>query len=345
MKKIVLIALAIVAFAVQLFAEDGTSFYQKALENIKAENFKSAFDNLSKALALEPQNNLYKKEMAFVQYKRKANREAIILIEELINNGDKTAINYARLCELYTAAKLYAKAIEYAKTVNEKELKDVEKVSYYTELGNAYNAINFFPQAIEVWEKVDKLVPNNLQILDKLAKANVSLTKDAEALAYYRKAIAIDAKDKNRLFDAGIAAENCMKRTEAVDYFLKAKAAGYPDDVDFNYEIANVYYDGKDYKNAIIYLDKARASSPYDQGVASLTAYSYYYGGETKIAREVIEGMIQINPNNGDLYYLMGMTWQKDGNMDKAERYFDKAFKLKPALESLRVSKSELFGK
>ena len=47
MKKIVLIALAIVAFAVQLFAEDGTSFYQKALENIKAENFKSAFDNLS----------------------------------------------------------------------------------------------------------------------------------------------------------------------------------------------------------------------------------------------------------------------------------------------------------
>ena len=85
MKNIVLIALAIVAFAVQLFAEDGTSFYQKALENIKAENFKSAFDNLSKALALEPQNNLYKKEMAFVQYKRKANREAIILIEEFIN--------------------------------------------------------------------------------------------------------------------------------------------------------------------------------------------------------------------------------------------------------------------
>jgi tetratricopeptide (TPR) repeat protein len=339
MKKIIFFSVLFTLFFNITFAIGGTDFYAKAIQNIKAENFTEAYANLQKAIAQEPENAVYKKELAFVQYKRKANGEAIKLITELIENGDASSVNYARLTEMYTISKKYNEALQQSKSVKEKDLSAPEKVSFFTAVGNANYAINYYPQAIQAWEKVLDIDEKNKEILFATAIAYSDLTRFEVALTYYKKGFAIDANNNRRLFEAGICAENAKKRSEAIQFFMQAKENGYPDNVDFNYEVANTYYDGKDFTNAIIYLDKARAISPYDQDIASLTAYSYYNAGDTKKAREVIEGMMKINPDNGDLVYLIGMTWQKEGNMDRAEKYFDRAFKLKPELQSLRTSK------
>jgi tetratricopeptide (TPR) repeat protein len=328
------------AISAACFATGGIDFYTKAMQYIKAENYSEAYTNLQKAILQEPTNTQYKKELAFVQYKRRVSQEAIVLLNDLIKNGDASSINYARLTEMYEVNKKFRESLDASKNVQANELNATEKISFYTAVGNAQYGINYFPQAIEAYEKALALDGNKKEILYKVAATYSDLTRYDMALTVYKKAIALETAPNNRkLFEVGICAENAKKKDEAIQYFLKAKDAGYPDNLDFNYEIANTYYDKKDFVNAIIYLDKARAISPYDQDVASLTAYSYYNAGDTKKAREVIDGMVKINPDNGDLLYLIGMTWQKEGNMDKAERYFEKAFKLKPELESLRTSK------
>jgi tetratricopeptide (TPR) repeat protein len=341
MRKIVTLFLIFFSFCFSANAVSGNDFYQTALANIKAENFNEAAINLNKALQAEPTNVQFKQELAFVQYKRKAIAEAIKITEEVIAAGNNTSINHARLCELYTMQKQYKLCIDHLDNVREKDLSKSEKISFFTQVGNAYNAINFFPQAIEALEKVIDLNPKLVDVLDKLAVANTNLNLDAKAYFYYKQLFALQAGTKTQLYSAGLSAINCQKRSESVQFFLDAIKAGYPDDDVINYEIANAFYEGKDYQSAIVYLDKARATAPYDQDIASLTAYSYYYAGDTKMARTVIEDMQKINPTNGDLMYLIGMTWQKEGNVDKAEKYFEKAFKLKPALEQLRVSRAK----
>jgi tetratricopeptide (TPR) repeat protein len=57
-----------------------------------------------------------------------------------------------------------------------------------------------------------------------------------------------------------------------------------------------------------------------------------------KEARKAIDEMLELNPKNADLIYLYGLTYQKSGDLNKAEKYFDKAFAIKPALQTLRVS-------
>jgi tetratricopeptide (TPR) repeat protein len=339
MKKISILFFIIFGLPSLLFAAGNNDFYQKALQYIQQDNYTEAFNNLSKALAAEPNNMSYKKQMAFVQYKRKKVVEAIPLLQEMIAAGIDVNINNARLTDIYNWNNKYQLAIEVSKNVTAKDLTVPEQIDFYSAVGNAYQKTNYFPQAIENFNKVVKLDNTKKDILYKLAETHSDLTRYDLALPIYKQALQMDGTNFKRLFEAGICAENTGKKDEAIAFFLQAKENGYPNNIDFNYEVANTYYDKKDYKNAIIYLDIARAISPYDQDIASLTAYSYYNAGDTKTARTVIQGMMEINPTNGDLVYLMGLTYQKEGNMNKAENYFDKAFKLKPQLESLRTSK------
>lgn len=49
--------------------------------------------------------------------------------------------------------------------------------------------------------------------------------------------------------------------------------------------------------------------------------------------------MFEYNKNNAELIYAYGMTFYKQGNTAKAERYFNNVFAINPSLKSLRYEK------
>jgi uncharacterized protein HemY len=55
--------------------------------------------------------------------------------------------------------------------------------------------------------------------------------------------------------------------------------------------------------------------------------------------------MLELNPDNANIVYFIGMTFQKEGKMNKAEYYFEKAIKMKPELERLKVSQFNWDGR
>jgi tetratricopeptide (TPR) repeat protein len=336
MKKILLpficICLCINAWGI------GEDDFAKGLQFKKAENYNEAFKYLNKAALANPSNINFKIELADVQYKRNAKAECIILYKQLLDTDKSNYLYKTRLVALYTDAKKYKDAIDLGADLNQKKIPNTELFNYNYKLAEAYNAVKIFPKAITFYNFAQPYNTNNVDIDYKLARAYGEIDNYEKALPYFEKSLLSKTNDANKTYEMGMMYYNAQQHAKAIEYFQKALDLGYPASLIYYYDLANVHYEVKQYEPCIAALEKAKEFSPYDQDVASLKAYCLYDMGKLKEARKAIDEMLELNPKNADLIYLYGLTYQKGGDLNKAEKYFDKAFVIKPALETLRVS-------
>jgi tetratricopeptide (TPR) repeat protein len=341
MKRYLLLLLAFI-YADYCLAQ-GSEFYSKALEYKKIDNYTEVIRQLKKAIELEPGNFEYQTELAEAFYIKKSYHEALRAYLDLQKVDGGNNFYKLRITEMFAASNKFNEAIESSKEINLIQLDIENQSKFYSSLGNSYYRINHFPSALETYKKMLDLGHGNLfDINYKIAKCYVELNSFDKATEYYEASIDNVKKDGRRVLEVGINYFNAAKFDKAIEYYLLAAEYGAPQSLNYFFNLSNIYFEKKDYKNALVYLKKSKELSPFDQDVASLTAYSHYLLGATNNARDVIEEMLKINPENGDLIYLMGMTYQKDGKMDKAEKYFEKSFKAKPQLEILKVSMMKL---
>jgi tetratricopeptide (TPR) repeat protein len=317
--------------------------YLKAMENKKADNYTEAIRNLKKAVEEEPTVILYKESLADALFYKKIYHEAIRQYIDLQSLGGNNNFYQLRLAESFNASNKFSEAIEAGKKISIGSLDKLNQSKYHNAIGNSYFKINYFPLALEEFQKMLALGEGNVEETNlKIARCYSELNSFDKAAPYFEKSISEKTMDAKRILEVGMNYYNADKVLQAISKYNQAASAGVKQDLGFNFNLANMYYEVKDYKNALEYCNKAKIQSPYDQDVASLIAYCHYSAGKTKDARAVIEQMLEVNPTNGDLLYLMGLTYQKDGKMEKAEKYFEQSFKSKPALEQLRVSMMKL---
>ncbi len=83
--------------------------------------------------------------------------------------------------------------------------------------------------------------------------------------------------------------------------FYTAKLVQTPDDVNARHELALAYLENDEWQNALMQLDKADATLRSDSGIdLSVTrARALMIGGKSKEAREVLDGFLVKNPNDG----------------------------------------------
>jgi tetratricopeptide (TPR) repeat protein len=336
MKKLLLLFLYI-AFTTNARAI-GDDDFAKGMQYKKAENYIEASKYLSKALLASPDNINYKTELAEVQYIRNARAEAITLYQQLLSTDKNNAVFKTRLVVLYSDTKNYKAAIDLGSDFSQKKIPSSELFNYNYKLAEAYNAVKIFPKAIEYYSIAQSYNTNNIDIDYKLARAYGEIDNYEKALPYFEKSLLTKTNDANKTYEMGMMYYNAQQHAKAIEFFQKALDLGYPASLIYYYDLANVYYEVKQYEQCILALEKAKEFSPYDQDIASLRAYCYYDMGKLKEARKAIDEMLELNPKNADLIYLYGLTYQKGGDLNKAEKYFDKAFVIKPALETLRVS-------
>jgi tetratricopeptide (TPR) repeat protein len=95
----------------------------------------------------------------------------------------------------------------------------------------------------------------------------------------------------------------------------------------------------KDYDNAIAYYMKAKEYAPYDKDINLSIAETYIKKGDFGKSREILDELLETNPDDAEVIYTKGMTYYKAGNTSKAEQFFNRAFELDPSLKSLRYTK------
>jgi tetratricopeptide (TPR) repeat protein len=121
--------------------------------------------------------------------------------------------------------------------------------------------------------------------------------------------------------------EACLlsnKNTEAL-YFVNIFCECFPQNEDAFYLKTRIQFNEKDYRNAIISLNRLIEINPSDKEYFALRGTAYYNLESWQFARFDLAMALDIDPNQAELLYKMGMCWHELGFDEKACSWWQKA--------------------
>jgi tetratricopeptide (TPR) repeat protein len=317
-------------------AQTASDFYEKAMIYKQKDNYTETWRLLSKAMVLEPTNVKYKHEMANTQYTRKAFYDAIPLYEEMLITDEDNLTILARLAEMYSMSPQKMKGVKYAEQALKMKPQDA---TINLMLARTFMEVQLYPKAVKLYQEAEKSRPNDKDIPFKIANCYEKMSRNREAVEYFNKAIQLDPDNTTKMYDAAIACINANQSKDAIALLQKAEDRGHFKSKAFYENWAICYANLQEYGRCLEYYAKAKEYAPYDKNLNLDISDTYMAAGQFKKGREVLDEMLEQNADDAEVLYSMGLSYHKEGNSGKADRYFDKAFKLDPSLKSLRYSK------
>lgn len=94
---------------------------------------------------------------------------------------------------------------------------------------------------------------------------------------------------------------------------------------------------GNDEK-AIAAMEDAKLANPDDVTLLQAEADMYYKMDDKAKYKEIMEGIVEKDPNNPSLYYNLGVSAFEMGDSDAAVAYYKKALELDPSLTDARLN-------
>ncbi|MEQ8536563.1 MAG: tetratricopeptide repeat protein [Coleofasciculus sp. D1-CHI-01] len=313
-------------------ARRGTAYRGLKLEE-------SATADFEQVLQLEPQTHQDWRGRGIALYELKRYEDAIACFDKAIeiNPDDYNAWNN-RGNALYDLGKYQDAIASCDKAI------EINPDDYYPwgNRGNALNKLGKHQDAIASFDKVIEINPDDYNAWRNRGDALYELGKYQEALASYDKAIEINPDDYNAWINRGVALNNLGKYQEALASCDKAIEIN-PDDynawINRGVALNNL---GK-YQEALASYDKAIEINPdyynawINRGWALFDLKRYeetfqnwedgreHLNSETPEHRE---GRGQLYYNEAKAYYKLGRTEVNLEKLLKAERCYQKAFKL-----------------
>lgn len=191
-------------------------------------------------------------------------------------------------------------------------------------LGDALRGQRLYREAIEFWEKYLVLRKyRDVFVLTRIADSYKALNNPENALAYYKKALSVDANDRYALM--GLA-DLHHKRGEgacAVEYYEKALANGVTL-INVLTIVANLHWSLGNHEQARLYFDKALSCDPNNSyalyGLGNYFRWKCDYRQAIKLWEKILEG----NSGTVNLMTRIGDAYRNLGEYDAAERAFRK---------------------
>lgn len=335
MKKALLLPL-LTSWSLLLSAQQQTDFYQAAMTYKKKENYTEACRQMLKAVEGNPDIKSYRNELAELQYLRRAYFEAIPLYEQMLLEDTENLSYLARLAEMYSMSPQKLKCVEYAERALKLKPTDGQ---INRMLGRSFLEVKHYPKAIACYLAAEKSLPQDLDIPFKLANCYREISRYGDAMRYFEKAVSLDPENANKLYEAANSCYDANYYKRACQLYQLAEDKGYYKSKSFYDNWAMTCTEMKDYDRALFYYAKAREYAPYDKDLAMAVADVHVRKGDFGKARDVLDQILELNPEDAEVIYTKGMTYYKAGNTGKAEGYFNRAFEIDPSLKSLRYTK------
>jgi len=102
--------------------------------------------------------------------------------------------------------------------------------------------------------------------------------------------------------------------------------------------IALIYIEQGKNDKAIKAIDDAKLANPDDITLLQSEADMYYKLGNKAKYQELMEAIVDKDPNNPTIYYNLGVTSYEIGNIDAAIKYYNKALELNPKMTEARLN-------
>lgn len=336
MKKFFLIAATLGIFTA-LFAQSDSSsvYFQKGLDEKAKGHSLIAIQHFEKAYNFNKNDKQIVSELAadYLNLRRYAQaREKFLQLESM---GDKSDSTYRQLMLLSYNSRKWDDAIKYAlllkkQNVNEKTAFYIAK-SYY-ENEDLGNAIKYFGFAA-------KEDPNNAEIPYTIARAYADMMNFQQAIPYFLKAIELNPTNSRWIYETALIYYAIPDDQNALKYLLLAGEKGYRQDNEYLQNLATAYTNAGKPDEAINLLKGILEKRPTDINIINMLAEACYDSKKYDDAIAYYDKLLQINGNNAEAMYMMGMSFQKKGEKQKGMAICDKAIQLDPSLQSLKQEK------
>jgi Flp pilus assembly protein TadD len=168
---------------------------------------------------------------------------------------------------------------------------DANDAEAWYEAGRIEYTLNYFQPAVDAFQHSLQLDPLSVKALDNLGLALEGLNRVDEAVAAYRKAIAMQA------------------------------ASSHPSEQPL-LNLATVLIDRNQLDEALPLLQQAAQIAPNDWKILAQLGRLYMEKADLKAARDVLERAVAIEPQRGSLHFQLGQVYKKSGESEKAQAEF-----------------------
>ena len=184
-----------------------------------------------------------------------------------------------------------------------------------------------FKRSLEIFNKLNTHFPNNPDLLNLIAFANLQLEVFDEALSAYNSSININPHQVGALFNRAIVNEKLGKKKEALkDYEAALKFD--PNNLDIYQNKAAIYEDLGQYDEALENINHVIKNSPNNYEAlanrGNINQNKFDYINSKKDYLKALE----INPNNENLLINLGNVQKQLQDYQGAEETFKQALQL-----------------
>jgi len=336
--KSLLFILVTTSIAVTTFAQSSDSatyYYNRGEVEMKARRFREAEKNFNKAFQFDPKNlnNLIQLGTSLVEQRRYTEaREKFLLAEAIDSNNPQVIENLATLS--FNARK-WEEAIRYGQKM--KQYKIGSGANFI--IARSYFEMENYGEAIKHFQFAFKEDPKNAQIPYITGHCFLNMHNYRRAAGCFDEAIALDSSNSTWMYEAGLAWYAVPDDKKALYWIEKAGEKGYKKTNDYLENLASAYLNVGQFEKGIVILKEILIKKPQDPELLYSIAEAHYKSKKYQEAIDYWDQALTINNKNANALYMIGMAYQKKGEVEKGRQLCDKAIQMDPSLTKLKEEK------
>ena len=178
--------------------------------------------------------------------------------------------------------------------------------------------------------------PADAEITYTSGRNYLEMGLEQKAIPYYIKAVQLDESKSTWMFELGLLYYNNNDFKNAVVYFNKAAEKGFIRGNDFNENLGFAYMYSGEYEKGEKLLLEVYQRKPADKDILRDIAQAYYDSKKYDKSLEFCQKLLEQDKNDAMALYQAGMCFQKKGQKQRGQQMCDRAIELDPSLGKLR---------
>ncbi len=291
-----------------------------------------SYNDFQRALSYDTLNADVLRETGLAAVALRKYEIADTIFEKLIQvrNNDTTGINQLAILNFWLQR--WDKAISYASRALQMH---IGKNNYYM-LGKSYYELEDYAHAFSYLPSAATEDPKNAEIPYLIARAYVDMNNYRPAIPYFQKAIAMDSSKAEWLYECALVYATIYEDVTAIHYYDLAAAKGYKKDNDFYENLADSYIASGQAAKGLEILQDLVVKKPADLDLLNSLGFTSYKLKKYDEAIDYWNKILSFDDKNFHALYMIGMAYQKKGDIQKGKEICDKAIAQDPSLKNYR---------
>lgn len=325
-------------------APDG--YLIRAQADMSRQKYSAADQDLHKAAELAPASPAPYVQMGNLHALQKQYAVAIKFYQQALEHDPASTDALQGMMNTYLVQKQVDQAIAAAKA---QIAKTPSSSGFYDLLGTALFQKKDFGGADAALHKSIELDKNNSDALVKLAQTQAAEGKSDQALATYQQSIKDHPKEISFYILAGMLYESQRNWEQAKNMYQQALNIQHDNPLASNNLAYVMLQQGGNVDVALAMAQTARRGMPDSPNAADTLGWAYYEKGVYQSAIDMFQESLRLNEKKGGaddatVHYHLALAYQKLNQVSQARQQLERVLKINPNNGDAKKALSELRG-